>query len=567
MLIRSVLLSALLALSVLDPDPDLVRIRPDSTLSWTPAKTPYVSLFHSDHFPREYYLYIRPGKKIRLDLSELDAGQQENVWSEIRRLSAYWQMEDDRADSPVLSFKRNAPDHQFRIPFLDRVLVVRKTKTATQPVRCVLEYEMDGRIQKDSLALDGYSSIRFSSDRPVLLHSVVLYEPDLYNHPSVISGITVGEKTFRPAFTFQDGKTIGEDFPFIQSSARLMFTRPVRIWKDTPLSCQVSVLDTDAQLVNTNPVLVLCGPEGWTRTLPLWLLLLGAIVSVLVVTVLSVALLSRRGNRSSANSLQVRMLKRERSSLSQANSKLTSDNDNLAREKQGLLVENGELKASLQSQNSRLAEKEASLAKLTEALKNQEEKQASASVSIPLGQELVSLLGDFFHYLQEISPGVPDPLLRPLILSWNRFIRDFQPLTDGHDPDTAAQVLMDYLENEDSFLNGIVRLRAYMEDGELSSFLEGRGIARSTVWLISRLVEELLREHAITLKTAPSLFSDVFDSRYEPASGHSPLLAVRPLDDAVRRPGVIFDIGRAGFVFKEKKNTRFSVYYYVAPQF
>ena len=119
------------ATSILDPVPDQIRINPDSTLTWIPARNPHAGLYHSDCIPREYYLYIRPGARIQLDVSGLDSDQRESIRQEINRLSGYWEVNDGYTSKPLLRHKSKAGDHTLRLNALDRLLIVRKAKTAS----------------------------------------------------------------------------------------------------------------------------------------------------------------------------------------------------------------------------------------------------------------------------------------------------------------------------------------------------------------------------------------------------------------------------------------------------
>ena len=270
MLALALILLQAFATSVLDPVPDRIRIGPDSTLTWIPSKNPHAGLYHSECIPREYYLYIRPGARIQLDVSGLDSDRQESIRQEIKRMSIYWEVNDLDTSKPLLKHKSKSGDHTLRFNAFDRVLVVRRAKMASQFVGCVLEYESEGQYHKDSLVLKGSVRYRFPGDRMAKVWAVTFFEPDLFRHPMTLSDFTMDGRPLSPVFR-SNGDAIEADFPFVKAKIRLDFAKAQRIWKDMDLSFRHSVLDENGLLTGEDMSLTLLGPTGWSKTIPVWL--------------------------------------------------------------------------------------------------------------------------------------------------------------------------------------------------------------------------------------------------------------------------------------------------------
>ena len=549
------------ATSVLDPVPDQIRINPDSTLTWIPSKNPNAGLYHSECIPREYYLYIRPGARIQLDVSGLDFDQRESIRQEINRLSSYWDVNDGYTSKPFLKHKFKSGDHMMHLNAFDRVLIVRKAKTASQSVGCVLEYETEGQYQKDSLVLQGSARYSFPGDRMAKVRAITFYEPDLYRHPMTVSDFSMDGRPLSPVF-LSSGRTIDADYPFVKTEIRLDFAKAKRIWKDTDLSLRYSVLDENGILAGEDVSLTLLGPNGWTRTIPVWLI--WTVLGCLAASVIGVIILSLRKKDG----------RKSEKMLIRANEELQIRNSQLSRQ----------LESAKTDAEARWKEKEGFLKRKLMAL--EQELLAANNENVRLQSELsqpkpevkvepkesfditgfIALMNDCFQFQKTQPAKMLGPLLVPLYRSWGKLASDLTAGNGLYDIDSGQKILIKYLDDSISCLNTVVRLHVYMQDEGVSAFLINNGLAYETVWWLFRMCVYLLDRHSITLKDPPSLYRDLFDDqRYDRASGIPMLSHVKSADVSSLRNRSITDIGSAGYSVEGANDTNYSVYYYSSP--
>ena len=174
-------------------------------------------------------------------------------------------------------------------------------------------------------------------------------------------------------------------------------------------------------------------------------------------------------------------------------------------------------------------------------------------------------MDDFFQFQKTLDLKTLAPLLLPLYRSWNKMTRDLTAGDGPYDIDSGRETLVRYLDDSSSCLNTVVRLHVYMQDDAVSAFLVENGLAYETVWWLYRMAVYLLDRHSIKLKEPPSLYRDLFDDRFDRASGIPMLSYVKSADISSLRDRSITDVGGAGYRVEGAKDTKYSVFYYSSP--
>lgn len=547
-----------------------VQVRRDSTLTWNQSENPKASMFHSPTFSREYYLYVRAGSSIQFNLSLLEEGQKDRIKDEMKLYPKVWTISGIDTDFPVLTVNADATiDQKLRIADYDRVILIRRPKTANRDFRLLMDYRSKHGEHIDTVSVSQGSHMLFSSppDRSMKLHSISVLEPDLYNHPSVISGLEVGSTVYEPVIRAVTGEVVEKDYPFVQSKARFVFRRPLKIREQTGMTLRYRIFDKNAQLNEREISFSISAPDNGGGTVPTWLFILILAMAALLGCVLWLA--SRRGKRDSSevdvSALQSRIdglqkdLQKERI-LNEGNKGLLNDARTKVRTLQEAL--NG-----LQSEKAALLLKNASL---QEGLSKQQAliKEEKEPVSFDKGIELLHLTQDFFDSLAKSDDNALKAWLIPLSFSWDRLVSEMDALVDERRYDLASGqgVLVRYLEDEDSCLNTIIRLNAYRANPELSAVLKDKGVSFTAVWWPYQIVCVLLSLHAIKLKEPPALLSDRYGRGFDPAKGTSMLLSHWSTSYASLPDMTIYDIGKAGYIISGGNETNYSVFYYIEPR-
>ena len=560
-----------------------VQVWRDSTLVFTSSADAHASMFYSRSFPREYYLYVQPGASVRFDLSHLSESQKQSVRSELSlRAKSYWSMSNGEGDYPILTLNARASDHKIQLYDFDRVIVVRKPKTATNPLLLRIEYLTTGGDQVDTISVSpGRPSATWLPPRfPLRLRSVSVMEPDLYNHPSVVTDLTIDDKVYHPTVYSGDDR-VEQDYPFVRATAQYVFRRPLWIWKSKNLSVHYGVLKADAQLEDRDLTLILGEPEGWSLSIPVWLLLLtvGVFLSLLGISI-ALAKRSRRGAGASNGEIarfrrRIEELEREKDLGAAA----ISENVGLKREKvdlsgkvealhRDLAKEREDRLEEIHKMSLRNEELEQQIVSLQKALAELQEDSLDAPASFDKGLELLRLMRSYFAFLAHSGEFNLKSWLIPLSFSWNKLTEEMEALAQRgkYDFEAGRDLLVRYLDDEESCLNMIVRLRAYMADETLSAFLKSKGITCSSVWWPDQVMTALLAWHGIRLKTPPELLHSLYGPAYEPAGGVSMLLSQWSASYAHLPNMSVFDIGRAGYAVEDGPETKYSVFYHIQPQ-